>query len=597
MQVTRVNMSVSVQRFLTTRWCLGIGLLLLGGANLLFAQYIVLHTNVLFNDPQANVWLILGAGMMMAATGFAVLTEPQDQTQNAFPLAVLVMLAAVLAGFFLLCMQLQDWWIDDAGITFAYSRSLAEGIGLRAQPWLPPEEGYSSSAWMVLLAMANRMGADIPIAAKIIAVVFSAVAMVLSAVIVARETRSVLAPLLCAIGIACAPTVVWSVSGQEHSLQSLLLLIVVLCAYVTPHWRWPAALVLSVFVITRPEAPVIVIAVFLAAVGLSRREGRPLINAADAAVALLPFATFVGLMIFRIVYFGDFLPNPYYAKSSVASFSGLLNLLGGGWTYVFSALQDSGLLLILALAFFAWRTPIPRWGIVALAILLAQLTFVIWAKGDWMQQYRFFMPVLPVLMVVAPLGLRYLTSYRLRAGLSVFAALLVIHSACIGLGRFNIRPTTPMASVTLVGDAFDLLGERLGIDDPMLAHHDAGGISYYRMVRLLDLGGLVNRTIGRNMLDAAALQDYLLKEQRPHFFFGARNFASATAFTDDSLLLRDYVPLRIVGSPDLRSPMSFIRRDIVTEAENVQLIRDDSGALLRVRVDFRDEIAALKALR
>ncbi len=67
------------------------------------------------------------------------------------------------------------------------------------------------------------------------------------------------------------------------------------CVYGLERWRWPVALILAVFVLTRPEAPIIVIAVFCAAVYLTRRAGGPLFNAADAAVALVPFAAFCAL--------------------------------------------------------------------------------------------------------------------------------------------------------------------------------------------------------------------------------------------------------------------------------------------------------------
>ena len=42
--------------------------------------------------------------------------------------------------------------IDDAGISFAYSRSLAGGFGLVSQPGKLPVEGYSNFTWVLLMA-------------------------------------------------------------------------------------------------------------------------------------------------------------------------------------------------------------------------------------------------------------------------------------------------------------------------------------------------------------------------------------------------------------------------------------------------------------
>src|SRR5215468_4863974 len=50
------------------------------------------------------------------------------------------------------------WLIDDAGISFAYARNLAEGHGLVSQPGAPPVEGFSNPAWTLLLAALQAVG-------------------------------------------------------------------------------------------------------------------------------------------------------------------------------------------------------------------------------------------------------------------------------------------------------------------------------------------------------------------------------------------------------------------------------------------------------
>ena len=46
----------------------------------------------------------------------------------------------------------RHWLIDDAGISFTYSRNLAQGFGLVAQPGASPVEAYSNFLWVILLA-------------------------------------------------------------------------------------------------------------------------------------------------------------------------------------------------------------------------------------------------------------------------------------------------------------------------------------------------------------------------------------------------------------------------------------------------------------
>lgn len=568
-------------RFLTARPVLSAVLALAGVLILVFPQDVVTRAYLLSENPQGNISLIYGLGLAFVGLALAVFTEGRSRAMT--PALALTTLCAA-AYFVSLTLLLRDWWIDDAGITFAYSRSLAEGHGLVAQPWLPPEEGYSSSVWMLLLSAGAGLGTDIPQTAKTLGIGFSLSCIVLSCWMLAGETRSPLALMLCGVGIACGPTVVWAASGQEHALQALILLGVVGCVYHLDAWRWPVAGLLTLFVLTRPEAPLVVIAVFCAAVLLSRRDGRPLINAADIAVALLPFLAFVALLLFRLSYFGDLMPNPYYAKSTGTSLTGLLNPLGGGWAYILAGLRDTALILVLALAFWLRGPQIRPWVVVALAILAGHVTFVVWAKGDWMSQYRFLMPVVPVLLLVVCLGLPRLPSFRSRAAFTCVAVLVMVQSAALQLAAFAARPTTPLAVVTTVGETFEALAGQLDIDDPVLAHHDAGGISYHRMIRLIDLGGLVNRTIAQNMNDRAFLTRYLLEETQPDFVFGARNFAAATGFSDTEAFAAAYAPLDFVDRPAMDSALSYIRRDRARPAPGVELVRDARGGLARVRV-------------
>src|SRR3954462_14880007 len=44
------------------------------------------------------------------------------------------------------------WIVDDAGISFAYSRNLAHGYGIVSQAGKAPVEGYSNFTWVLLLA-------------------------------------------------------------------------------------------------------------------------------------------------------------------------------------------------------------------------------------------------------------------------------------------------------------------------------------------------------------------------------------------------------------------------------------------------------------
>src|SRR5690349_9504157 len=80
-----------------------------------------------------------------------------------YPLALCVGVAWALAR------RLGDVWaftIDDAGISYAYAKHLAEGLGPVAAPGAPWVEGFSNPLWVALLVPCHWLGWALPEAAK-----------------------------------------------------------------------------------------------------------------------------------------------------------------------------------------------------------------------------------------------------------------------------------------------------------------------------------------------------------------------------------------------------------------------------------------------
>jgi hypothetical protein len=81
----------------------------------------------------------------------------------AIPLAIYV----IHASFF------REWIVDDAGISFAYARNLAEGYGLVSQPGSTPIEGFSNFLWTMILVPFLAMEVFHPVAVpKILGLLF-----------------------------------------------------------------------------------------------------------------------------------------------------------------------------------------------------------------------------------------------------------------------------------------------------------------------------------------------------------------------------------------------------------------------------------------
>ena len=76
--------------------------------------------------------------------------------------------------------RLADWWVEGSEITFAFARNLASGAGFVATPGGERVEGFTSPAWLALLTLWQLAGVDGFVSSKIMAVLFTAITIVLS---------------------------------------------------------------------------------------------------------------------------------------------------------------------------------------------------------------------------------------------------------------------------------------------------------------------------------------------------------------------------------------------------------------------------------
>lgn len=499
----------------------------------------------------------------------------------------------VLGAVYLALTSLfSSWLIDDAAITFAYSENLVRGYGLVLHPSLPPEEGYSTTLWMLMLAAVRALGVELPVAAKVANVVVGLAIVALSvrtAEAALERSLSGLGTSLLAAVLFTAPFLIWSVSGLEHGLQALIFLWIVHGIQTSRRHLWISAIAGSALVLVRPEAPLVLVGLGVAYVIDTWRKQpgiRPLLELWP--LPLLPALTLAGLLAFRMSYFGDPLPNPYYAKASDASFLRILNVFGGGWRYVLTWLETGAIFAVLPLLALLALRPLPPSMAAAIGLALGQLAFVLYAGGDWMGHWRFLAALAPLLALLVVFGFE-----RSRSGASGRAvrAMAWIAIAAVSLAtirhlvEFRAAPTTPYEVVAQVGETFVELAARLGIEDPLLLHHDAGGTSYRARIRILDMTGLGDRAIAKHMHDPDFLRHYVLVEKKPDFVFGGVMFATLNSqLHETEEFERDYVELSFGDDHLMAGGLCHVRRDRVREAPGIELVYADDGRLAKVVV-------------
>ncbi len=268
--------------------------------------------------------------------------------------SVLALISVGFIGHYLVYTIPQPFFIEDAGISFAFARNLIEGDGLVGYPGGERVEGYSNFLWTMLVAGLYGLGVPPWTSAKVMGAVFGVITLPLVYRIVrrARPHGSGGAALLAAAMLAASPQfVIWAASGLENSLVCLLLAAgidgVLREMDDTEQVRLPrSAIWFALLAMTRPEGlaygAIAGFALILDAIA-TRRARHIAVWALTLVVPLIAYHSW------RYWYFAWEFPNTYYAKLGIGTRFKPWSWTGGGWKYILKYFENHYLALVLPL--------------------------------------------------------------------------------------------------------------------------------------------------------------------------------------------------------------------------------------------------------
>ncbi len=411
--------------------------------------------------------------------------------------------AVVVLG--LLVLYFWPWTSDDAFISFRYSEKLAHGQGLVFNPG-ERVEGYSNFLFVLLLSVASLLSTDIVVAAKLLGVAGLVVVVLLvsglSVRLSGRRQSRMVALLLCGTAV---PLAYWSVSGLETVAYAALVLLASrqYLAYLedgTP--SSPAAVAFLAVALMRAEGIVffLLTCVFHLASGLARsRRWRP--SRGDIAAVAIVLLPYMGFLAFRYFYYGSLIPNTVVAKT------GHDRQLSDGVIYLVEFLPVAATLLFLGLRPYFVGKPHWRPAEAYLWWLCGWwAVMVVWFGGDWMLLYRFFLPILPLLYLLASVGFARMWAHaaelgdrglgKRRALSMVLGCGLLLNSA---LPLWSVRPEVMEGYISWDGAVRDaaLWLATNARKEERIALFDAGRIPFYSGLRIIDCAGLLDPSIAR----------------------------------------------------------------------------------------------------
>ncbi|MFN8052083.1 MAG: hypothetical protein U0Q22_11635 [Acidimicrobiales bacterium] len=402
---------------------------------------------------------------------------------------------------------------DDAFISFRYARNLSQGHGLVFNAG-ERVEGYTNFLWTWLMSVPERFGwssAGFSIAITVpLMVVTLALALRFARKVLGNETLALLAG---AALVANMTFIGYGTSGLETMLQAMLVTGVALA--LVPYAGDPSALgrvVAGVLgglaILTRIDSSVVVGAWCLVHLWwLWRRRGEPVAKVVLAAVQIgVPMVAVVApWLVWKHGYYDALFPNTLQAKAW--SNHWVPFLFGIGYLLGFFAAYAAFVLI------GRWRRArgtfpaAHAWALAA--VVVAWFLYICWVGADFME-FRFMMPVLPILVLVAAWLLDHYRTPRRQVGLAAFLlfvsalhAVLIIPFPVFSFQELKHWPDDNPNSWQAFGEMLhrEFPGGVAAPGQPVMAIIPAGVVPYYAQLPMVDMLGLNDRETAVHGLD------------------------------------------------------------------------------------------------
>jgi arabinofuranosyltransferase len=484
----------------------------------------------LLHRPSAVPPLLRGA-LILGGVGGAALVARQQASRLG--LAALTTLASLSGQIW------PSWLSDDAFISFRYAQNLAQGHGL-VYNLGERVEGYTNFLWTVLAAGVIALGGDVAVWSHLSGIGLAIAVLMLTYRIGAR----LLAPgwgLVAAL-IAGTSQSLLLYTARGSGLETGLFTLLVLAAserYLASWWREratgdggqgataAAGLLLGLAALTRPEG-VMVFALTVAHCALrlwvagpqgSATSGdwlRRSVGSPSSAVAVLRsllaprsplwplcgafLIIYIPYFLWRLGYYGDVLPNTFYAKTG----GGASQVLRGlNYAAGFALTLGGPLLLVIALPWWrSWRVALASWRGYLLPLALVYTAYIVAVGGDHFRGERFFVPIIPWLAILLADGIALVAGPVAQGPSRIRGRLVAL--ACLGLALAALLRTAP-DDVTMQGlDESVWIWREIGwwmadhaSPEASVAAAGAGAPAFYGERTTIDLYGLTDKHIGR----------------------------------------------------------------------------------------------------
>ncbi|MEJ7599203.1 MAG: hypothetical protein WKG01_14950 [Kofleriaceae bacterium] len=445
-------------------------------------------------------WPAIVAGLVVVAGWvYAPVRERVARVPHLRWIALGLLIAGALVGAWRLL-----WFADDALISLHYARNWIEGHGLVFNPG-ERVEGYTNFLWLAMIAACGRLGLDLPIATLVLGLAAYVATIVLADHVVRKLSGQRLVASFASVMTALSyPMMSFATGGLETVFCALLVLGMMFAAHED---RLLLSGTLGIFATMTHPDHALFYAVIAGVVFVPRLvQRRPFVR--DLARYAAPFVViYVPYFLIRWRYYGDAMPNTFYAKSGGGTY------YSQGLAYLFiSALVAGALGVLPAFVVGARHLRHTLFVRIVLVAVPVYLFYVARIGGDFMTG-RLIVPVLPLVFVIAELGVRSVKRARVAAVLAVPFVLAClptrVHPAQTERWFmtdertfWRVASLDPLALRGDTAEHAEILGRYFGAAKvrPVYAAFEIGFVGWQTRFRIVDMHGLIDRELARTPL-------------------------------------------------------------------------------------------------
>ncbi|RMD50147.1 MAG: hypothetical protein D6830_03415 [Ignavibacteria bacterium] len=488
---------------------------------------------------------------------------------------------------------------DDSFTTFTYVKNFLNGNGLVFNI-SEKVEGYTNFLWIIILSAVGYAGLDIVSWSQILSIAFGGINLVLIYFITIQLLESsngrnrllgLIPPLLLAFD---GGYIYWSVSAMETSLFLCLFFLLFFIA-IRENYRTGIKfyLILLFLSFCRPEGIyygfILLLIILLKNKPTSINQLVEIVNIKKALVFLLPFILY---LIWKYFYYGNLLPNTFYAKTGFGIF---YLQRGTGYLVDTFAFQHYYLFLPFVLLLLVKKK---NFEVIALFLLIiANLINVLLVGGDVLPLNRFSLITFILLFILFTLLLNNIEPIRKK----FYSVIIVVLLLCISWFNFSgIKYKVDQWRSFELGLVHKMKEYSKWLQkekaekgrELTVALSTIGALKYYSGCRVIDLIGLTDSYISHHPKEVEGIAgnisvlwkerrynvDYILNEEPDYIIFPAglkpSAYPEAAMFYKEKFYNEYYPQLIYSGEFDELLPV-YSRKPGHNEQSNVNITNCD----------------------